>query len=247
MKKKVIFYIIICFIVTCFISLGISLAAKNAIAIKVEKSRPYVFDASYDSKGLVESYPKFSNMYYLSDLDVPYINIDSVDGRKANLEISEIYDSLLHYYEKGMSDSFTYIDYVDYKYYINNKLLSVFISYGISDQLGVKNYYHTFNFNLSTGKYASYKNIIKSYDINDEVIKNKIKNVVLDYTNDSKYYKDEDNNFNTYVNEAYQEYLNSKKDNTIRYYVDSKGILNVVLDFSVPYDRGMDSFFITID
>ena len=68
---------------------------SGADALKEFGDKPWVFDADYDIPSEVDSYTSFNELYQVSDLIVPYINIDSPDARAANEELYGLYGELI--------------------------------------------------------------------------------------------------------------------------------------------------------
>ena len=238
MKNKVILFISICVVVTLLVTLGIYFYVNSYNELKIDKDKTYVYDAVFDTGNLVSSYTKQYGVFYLSDIVMPFINIDSSDAVIANNNIKDIYNELLKTYEKGISDSFTFVEYADYEYYINDDLLSLYITYGISTQSGSVPNTLTYNFNLNNGKLVKFNKATKYMGVKDidKKVKGEIKKTVDGFISDSSK-KD------YYINKAYDNYLNSEE---IMYYYDSNGDLNIVLEFIVPYDSGIDYYVLTI-
>ena len=142
--------------VTCVLGLMISaflsFYINNINAIKIDKDLEIVYDANYDDKGLVPSYTKDYGVFYLSDVVVPFINIDSSDAAIVNNQIKDIYNELLKSYERGINDSFTFIKYCNYTFDVSNDLLTVKFNYGISNSTSIDDIKHEYNFDLSNGK-----------------------------------------------------------------------------------------------
>ena len=57
--------------------------------------KPWVYDAEYEIPIDVESYTTFNELIQVSDLVVPYINIDSPDAKTANEELYGVYEELI--------------------------------------------------------------------------------------------------------------------------------------------------------
>jgi hypothetical protein len=125
---------------------------NNINAIKIDKDKDIVYDANYDNRGLASSIIKPYGVYYLKDVVVPFINIDSSDAAIVNNEIKDIYNTLLDSYERGLTDSYTFIEYCKYNYEKEDDVLSVILEYGISSKDITEPIKHIYNFDLSTGK-----------------------------------------------------------------------------------------------
>ena len=234
MKNKSIYFMFISFIFIAFISINFISFANRNDNLKVNKLEEFVYDANYDTRGLVQSYPKEYGVFYLSDISVPYININSDDAHNVNKEIEGIFNNQLDEYERGISNSFVFIEYSDYEYYIDDNILSVYISYGVSGSIDTTEYHYTYNFNLDTGKLI---NLVVS-DESDELIKNSIKDVVknMNGSNDDDIY---------YINSAVKLYLDDRNNNSLKYFYNEDG-LNVILKFKVPGNDTIKEFVINI-
>ncbi len=65
---------------------------------KIDNTKDWTFNANYDTQGLAESYEtKSKEKYYLKDIVVPYLNIDSDYAKSANNEIKDVYDDALKF------------------------------------------------------------------------------------------------------------------------------------------------------
>lgn len=233
---------------------------ENIVDIRTDSTKDYVYDASYENDGIVESYNTYYNTYFLKDIVVPFININSDDARKVNDEIRGVYNSAIDIYKKGIDDGMSYVDDCSYKYYINGDIISIVLTYGHGATDVVRPDYYIYNFNLKTGKLVSYNDVysfvgFNSDDINDSV-KNLITNIMQEKLNGTKdpaketgdgAYYPEGTNFDTYNDKSYENYLNSINDGTIKYFIDSNKKLNVVVTLSIPAGAGRFNTIITVD
>ena len=64
-----------------------SIVNENIVDIRTDSTKDYVYDASYENDGIVESYNTYYNTYFLKDIVVPFININSDDARKLRVYI----------------------------------------------------------------------------------------------------------------------------------------------------------------
>ena len=115
----------------------------------------------------------------------------------------------------------------------------------------------TYNFNLNNGNLLTYQEVYRLLGYTSDEIDQKIQNEItviikeelkkdpLTDTGDGAYYPD-GKNFETYNNESIDNYRNSLKDNSIRYFIDNDKRLNVIVTLSVPMGTGVFDTIIKI-
>jgi len=231
-----------------------------------------VYDAEYDKAdtniGEITYYPKalkndiwvvdYDNpvIIKLSDIQYPYIDLDSSDAQKANNEIKDMYkqykDSFDNYSKENMNevptpyfiDAIMEEDFNKYSKYRYENIISVVI-YDIansnSDNSNEWLYdYSTWTFNLENQKLMDFEEICEKLGYNEnevrQQVENQVKNKLLEYSD----FNDEWNIYHALDN-TMENYDNSKK-----YFIDNAGNLNIIVDTEVPFEREHYEFIYTI-
>lgn len=253
-NKLIILLVLLLFIIgsLVFMLLKKDTNKENFMVINVSKIfdfNDWVYTMKFDSDIETASYTTESNkIYYLDDIKVPHINIDSEDAEEINNDINEVYNDMLSIYKMGLENKITYIDHCNYESNNINNVISVIIKYGKGGTDIVKNYYETYNISLEGGKKLSFEEVYKflnykSSSIN-KIVKKYITNKMEEELKNLEYPDGTD--FNTYNNESYNNYLDSVKDNTIKYFIDKNKNLNVIVKLSIPAGMGSFDTIITI-
>ena len=199
----------------------------------------------------IADFDVYENVQYLKDLKVPFININSDDAKKVNKSLEKLYittaksfDLNATYDENGPLSRFV----LNYKFYINNDILSVaIVDGGQATYIWLFNYY-TYNFDLKTGKLLTYKDIYTKVGIKENEIENKVEQVIIN--KQKEIMKDDDyfeTNFETFKNESITNYKNSIYNNTLQYYLDENNKLSIITTFSVPAGSGEYDYNIKIN
>ena len=205
---------------------------------KIDSDKDYVYDGEYTGDFSKESYTTESgNTYSSKDLKAPYFNINTSDAENSNKEVNETYLNAVRIFNQGVNDKSTYIK-LDYKKYENNDIISSIFKYEAGD-VGVTNpIYYTYNFDKNTGKILKYKDayLLSGFNDNniDEKVKEAIKKEIKKQIGDSKDAYPEGESMDTYVDKTYSGYLDNKKYELIKYILDSKNKLSVVIDIRIP-------------
>lgn len=199
---------------------------NSNLALKIDSTKDWVYDADYNLPTNKDSYYGFSDHSKLikaSDLIVPYININSSDAKTANQEIYKLYEQLINKFNENLKEEIWFTT-VEYSSNINNDIISIMIkttSAGTSTPLYE---YYTYNFDVTNGNILSYQDAYKLVNINDSTIENvveqKIKNELKDYPQSS---------YEEALNGSIDNYKKSVNDKSIKYYFDSTGKLNVIV------------------
>ena len=138
------------------------------------------------------------------------------------------------------------MDQCNYTKYVNNDILSILLTLGIGTTDIVRPNYYIYNIDLKTGNKLSYKDVYKiagfdSGNINIEVekaITNVMKEKFADYPDET--------NFDTFNNESITNYKNSVSNNTLKYFLSSKGELSIIVRLNIPAGMGYVDEIITI-
>ncbi len=221
-----------------------------------------VYDAEYDNDclvGLLWYYPvvkingekvideSLPELVSIQDRKYPYINIDSEDAQQANKQIEELYEK----YEDEFIEASYYMsnhtkeEYIsnfewDYRYIIKEKLhysaykngniLSVVLKEPIQaevrssiDEMNFCNY--SWNFNLDTLELISYEEAYEKLGYNASTLKDKIQNLVSEKIK---------NIFEETRNDCVEETMHAYDTEDIKYFIDEKGKLNVIVLTTLP-------------
>ena len=198
---------------------------------KSDSSKDYIYDGDYTGDFSKESYTTDSGKTYNSkDLKAPYFNIDSSDANNVNKEVNETYLNAVRIFNQGVNDNSTYIK-LDYKKYENDDIISSIFKYEVGD-VGVSNpIYYTYNFNKEDGSLLTFKKAYELSGIKEEQIDSKVKDAIK---KEIKKQMGTLDNMDEYINKTYSGYEDNKKYDLIKYIIDSKNKLSVVVDIRVP-------------
>ena len=220
-------------------------------SIKIDSSKDYVYDASYDFDFLKDSYYANGRLINKSDIVVPYINIDSDAAKAANEEIAKLYNDLGESYNDATEREIFY-RVSKYDAYVVDNIVSVIITVTAGGTDVPINYYYTYNFSLKDGHLLSYSDVFTAAGIDFNNISSRVQKTVTAVMTDklsgfteSNYYGD--TNFDTYNNESYENYVVSVNNGTIKYFIDSNKKLNIIVTLSIPAGRGEFDTIITVE
>ena len=203
---------------------------------KYDDNKDYVYDGEYKGDFSKESYTTDLNETYNSkDLKAPYFNIDSSDASNSNKEINETYLNAVRIFNQGVNDKSTYIK-LSYKKYENDDIISAILKYEMGD-IGVSNpIYYTYNFNKKDGKLLTFDESVSLAKIDniDDKVKKAIKKELNKQMGDNPNVYPEGESIDTYVNKSYSGYEDNKKYNLIKYILNEKNELSVVVDINMP-------------
>ncbi len=133
----------------------------GADALKEFGDKPWVFDADYDIPAEVDSYTSFNELYQVSDLVVPYINIDSPDARAANEELYGLYGELIDNFNEcaRMSDEYGNSGYSvsDYDAYVLDDAVSVLVTQTSGGTDVPSHDYYAYSFSRDDGHLLNYE------------------------------------------------------------------------------------------
>ena len=132
---------------------------QNKTSKKIDESKPWVYDAEYGKGNDIKKIEKWSSD---EDLVVPFININSEDGKSTNEEIEKLYKDNYEKYASDYNDSLKKICTLSYKFYVNNNILSVVIkeTNGVVPGGAGECPFHIYNFNINTLKKATNDELI---------------------------------------------------------------------------------------
>ena len=229
--------------------------AKNKVVVNNEVTAKDKIETHNDS---TLSYKYNSTVQHLEDLKVPYININSDDAKKVNQELEKLYISYAKKFDNNAEQKDEDGEYygpdvmctqvLTYKNFTSNNILSIVtIDYGVCTSQPIQQY-HTYNFDLTTGKLLSYKDIYTKVGIKENEMENKVEQAIIN--KQKEIMKNDDyfeTNFETFKNESITNYKNSIYNNTNKYYLDKDNKLNIITTFSVPAGSGEYDYNIKIN
>lgn len=225
---------------------------NKATISKLDNNKGWVYDAEYTKNVITDSYSTVFDTYYSKNIVVPYININSSYSTASNSEIKNVFDDAITNYNKGVNDKLTYVSECGYKKYVNNKILSVVLTYSVGATDVVHPKYYTYNIDLKTGNQLTYEEIYSFAGFNSSNISLKVEEAITKIMKDkmSRFYSNNyptGTSFDTYNNESINNYKNSIANNTLKYYLSDSGKLNIVVKLSIPAGTGEFDTIITVD
>lgn len=213
---------------------------------KIYSDKEYIYDAEYEKKVNKNSYVIGNKTYYAKDIVVPFININSSYVTDANNEIKTVFDQAIAAY----NDESKYVDQCNYTKYIDGKTLSVILTYGEGSTDVIHPKYYTYNINLKDGKELTYEEVCNLLGI--ENVDSKVEAAVTTTMKEKLQNFSAENyeagtNFDTYNNQSINNYKESVKNNTIKYFIAENKKLNVIVKLSIPAGTGEFDTIISVN
>ena len=189
----------------------------NIYVNKVDSSKEYIYDGEYVGD--------FSNDSY------------TTDANNVNKEVNETYLNAVRIFNQGINDKSTYILF-NYKKYENDNIISSIVKYEVGD-VGVSNpIYYTYNFDKENGSLISFNKALSISGIKEDEIDSKIRDAIKkeikNQMDDNKNAYPDGESIDTYIDKTYSGYEDNKKYNLIKYILNSKNKLSVVVDIRLP-------------
>ena len=217
--------------------------------IKIDTSKDWVYPADYKKDVINDSYEtQYKQKYYVKDIIVPYLNINSSDAKIMQSEIKNVYDEAIAWYNKGVNDKTSYVENCNYESFINGNILSVnlLFSKGATD-IPLKEYY-TFNINLQNGKKMSYEQIYQQAGFNSNNLKEHIEKAINKaLENELESYDLTEEEFNKHLNITLQNYADATSLSNLKYFLSDNNQLNIILDLSIPAGDGQMKSILVIE
>ena len=208
---------------------------ENKLVSKIDNTKDWVYDAEYTKNVTADSYTAAGgSTFYAKDIVVPYININSSYAGKANTEIKKVFNSAISTYNEGVSNKLDYVDECNYKKYNSNNNISVVLTFGVGATDVVHPQYYTYNINLKTGNELTYEEVYKIAGFSSNNIESKVETAITKFMKEKLNFEPDKNNFDTYNNETIANYKKSINDNTLKYFLDNNGKLNIIVTISIP-------------
>lgn len=203
----------------------------------------YVYDAEYDYD--VDETTEYG-LYSIKDIVVPYININTEEAKEINSEIKELFDEAISVYKEYLDDE-TFYTTISYESYINDNILSVIIltTNGGTD-IPLEEYI-SYNFDLTTLETVDFKYVYETAGFTETTINEKVGEEIKEYLA-SEDYEDiwtEENSQEDYTEKSISNYQNSVSNNSIKYYLNEDGNLNIIVDMEIP--AGRETFEIPLE
>ena len=207
-----------------------SVVDETITAKKFNNNLYYVYDSPYSPQNPQDGYFIGNDYYDVSDLVVPYINIDSPSATEVNNKIHTFYDEAVTRFNEYASNKNAYIK-VGYKYYLNKNVLSIVIERIEGGNSVPQNTYLTCNYDLVQNKILNFADVYKIGNFSDTSIDPTIKYEI----ENSSFYKIYGSLFNEETLAASkaatnEDYTNRKNTDDFNYFIDSKG--NLVVDIN---------------
>ena len=216
-KKKAAFLLVVCILLIVMIIVYTFL-------------RNYNKDFNYMKEDISEHL--VYTRYKINKQEVPYVNIKSKSITSVNKDIVTFCNNFKEY-EKIQ---------ITYDYNINGKYLSLVIkvkTYGINDWNDL--YFHTYNIDLKEKSYVSEENLLKRFDVTDELIEARIHNKFVEYYNDELeqgYLQEEECDYDCYI--KYRGFNEYRDD--ISYYIKDHKLI-VFKPFETRSIFGEEEYF----
>lgn len=230
--------------------------------IKIDNDKEYVYDAEYKVAGLKESYMYFETRVNLSDIVVPYLNVNTPAASEINKEIKDLFDEFTEMYdmfsksdtssETDGSGSFDYIK-SNYTYTINNDIISILIKVNRTGRGSSEaEEYYTYNYDLKSEKSINLEDICKSLNLNYKEALNKV-NEDIENTFENTFElesiptEEEKAERAEYIKLNKEKFNNDVNNNKVKFYIDENNKLNIVVLNEHPFGGcGFYSDFVTI-
>jgi len=224
----------------------------NTPVAKIDESKPWVYDATYEYDVNPKSYTtSYGETYSLDDINIPYINLNSTAATKANAEINDLFIELADFFKNQLETYKEWWYVADYKTYSDNDVLSIVVTTIVGGTDVPWERYYTYNFDLKTGKLLTYKEIYQYAGFDSSNLSEKVEKAITDVmTDEMKSFIYPDNypngtNFTKYNNDSINNYKKSVTDDSIKCFLDKDKKLNIIVTLRIPAGRGnFDTAFV---
>lgn len=205
---------------------------------KVNPGEELVYDAEY----MIEEFKDKSYVsqtmekeYSLKDINLPYINLNSDDAKKANENISNLFVEMAEIFKQELNGAQTWYNTAGYNVYQTSDFLSVVIKteYGGTSEPNIK--YFTYNFDLTTFKAVTFKDYLKYINIDNANVERQVNNMIRNY--DVIKNMEESLEKSELINISLDTYQKLMEYDSVNYFIED-GKLKIVLNIQVPFARG---------
>lgn len=215
-----------------------------------DEPKEYVYDAKYKKEGLKESYLFFEKQVKLSEIVVPYLNVDTPEAEEINKEIKALFEEFIEMYdeysqedtsaEENGTGSFDYIK-SNQSYTIQNDIISILIKVnrtgrGSSEAIE----YYTFNYDLKAKKRLNLEDVCHKLNLNyEEAIKKVDEDLETSFENtfesDVIPSEEDKKEIAEYIELNKETFTNQLKDKKVKIYIDEKNQLNILVLNEHPF------------
>lgn len=203
-KGIIIFFLLIIVGVLCFYL--VKNKDRNYVETPIETEK---IKKEYKDKDYI-----FNTAYSTDTIIFPYINLSYPSVNGINFQIKNLYENNTN----NISES-------NYQYYINDHVLSLVIKVRMDE----KDNYYTYNINMESGKELTYEEVYYKYSQADLALKNKIG----DYIDGNEKIKEQLDDVvltkEYVVDNSYNDYKVDALANNVKFYLDNKNNLNVII------------------
>ena len=204
---------------------------------KIDGDKEWVYDADYSLPTDVDSfygYSDHSKLIQVSDLVVPYINIDSDDAKAANDEIYGMYEKLIEQFNEDSKEG-VWFTVSSYKAYNPSGAISVLIDETSEGTDVPWHEYTTYTFSKEDGSLMDFDAACAAAGITadqaTETVEKEIEyNILKDFADAE--------DIDSYVDKSVEGYEASVKDGSVGFYIDNDSQLNVVVNEQIPAGGG---------
>lgn len=220
-------------------------SSKVQYAEKIVENKSYIYDAQYNPIGVkANNYSTNDGTnYFISDIVVPYVNMNSDDAKQINSEIEELYNKYVEEFKVCSQNQNSYIK-VNYETYITSNVHSILITVQRGKEDSESKEYISYNFDNISGEKLDYNQVCYVAGITDAATSVKSAIDVLD--DFSSYYLQVDRyNNQEKVDERNAQIENNKQQiftsyqqdllkNNLVYFLDNNLKLNITLNVVLP-------------
>ena len=225
---------------------------------KIVDNMAYIYNAQYTAENIsVKQYStNDGTSYSISDIILPYININSSDAKKANNEIQENYKKYIEEFRICSQNKNSYIK-SEYKTYVTSNIISVLIMVNRGQEEKNEEEYIAYNFDTISGIKLEYDNVYQIAGIND--IKENVLNSIKSLDEYEEYYLKAGRNITQEMvdernseielskTQTFTYYQEDLMNNRLVYFLDNNLKLNIVIRLSLPNDDEIYNKIITVE
>ena len=254
-KKNIIILLLVVIILVLLVIMGlllknqINLSSNQAseenlesleeqLGIKIDDDLDYVYDANYSYNNEYTD-----GMQYLSNLKVPYININTSDAASANQELETLYLENAKTFDTCAKDQeISCSQILTYRTYTYRDVLSVVVIDSIQGTSKWVLNYHIYNFDLTTGNILKYNDLLSKLGYDKEgtlskmesLLKNKMdelyESINVDLSRACREGVSNNGDYNeiSCYDKANELLENSIQDDSVLVFVNNEGNLNVL-------------------
>ena len=212
---------------------------------KIVENRGYVYDAQYTPNGIkADNYSTNDGTEYnISDIVLPYVNMNSDDAKDINSEIEILYNKCVEEFKVCSQNENSFIK-SDYETFITSNIYSILITIQRGEEENSENEYIAYNFDVISGTKLDYNQVCYIAGITNA--SDSIRECIDNLEDFESYYLVVDrNNSQADVTirkteilenkeEIYTNYQQDLLNNEIVYFLDNNLKLNISLKIVLP-------------